>query len=167
MTIFLIVFFLYILLRLFFRDRQKRAGNVYLVGSRFSILPDHVRVISIVGMTGIALVIILLTIMGYQLTPDHIAHLLTIGIVVMSVQYLPLIIVGENGVVSIDTQVDWKDLIYARLHTHSGSAAHIQVGFQSAAENASINLYIHTTQIDDFEKIVSELSSVKFDKQEG
>ncbi len=167
MTIFLIFFFLYILLRFFFRDRQKRAGNVYLVGSRFSILPDHVRVISIVGMTGIALVIILLTIMGYQLTPDHIAHLLTIGIVVMSVQYLPLIIVGENGLVSIDTQVDWKDLTYARLHTHSGSAAHILLGFRSAAENASINLYIHATQIDDFEKIVSELSSVKFDKQEG
>lgn len=164
MTIFLIVFFLYLLLRFFFRDRQKRAGNIYMVGSRFSVLPDHVRIISIVGMAGIALIIVILTIMGYQLTPNHIAHLLTIGIIVMSVQYLPLIIIGENGVVSIDTQVDWKDVTFARLHTRNGGSAQVKMGFQSSAENSSIHVYIHATQVDDFEKLVSELSSVQFEK---
>ncbi len=168
MTIFLIVFFLYILLRFFFRERQKRAGNIFMVGSRFAVLPDNVRIISIVGMAGIALLIVIVTIMGYQLTPDQIAHMLTIGIVIMSLQYLPLFIIGENGLVSIDTQVNWKDITSAHVQNNTkGGSAKIRVGFRVSAEISTIDLYIHSTQVNDFAKLMTELTSVQLEKMEG
>lgn len=168
MTIFLIVFILYLLLRYYFRDRQKRAGNIIMVGSRFAILPDYVRAISIVGMVGIALIIVILTIMGYQLTPDQIAQMLTLGIIIMSLQYLPLFMIGENGLVSIDTQITWKDITSAHVqHKKEGGSAKIRLGFQASAGNSSIDLYLHSTQLSDFQKVISELTSVQLERMEG
>lgn len=161
MTVFLVVFFFYIVLRIFFRERQKKAGDVYMVGSRFAVLPEHVRAISIVGMSGIALLIVILTIMGYQLTADQIASMLTLGIIMMSVQYLPLCIVGENGLVSIDTQVNWKDVVAARVQsTKKGSSVQIIIDFKSPQRTDSIHVFIHSSQVKEFEKIVRELTSV-------
>jgi hypothetical protein len=168
MTIFLIVFFLYLLLRFFFRERQKRAGNIYMVGSRFALLPEHVRTFSIVGMAGIALLIVIVTIMGYQLTPDQIAHMLTLGIVIMSAQYLPLCIIGEKGVVSIDTQVGWNDITSASVRQNTkGGSARIKLGFRVSAAYSSIDLYIHSTQVEDFSKIVNEFTSVQLENPQG
>lgn len=165
MTIFLIVFFLYILLRLLFRERQKRAGNIYMVGSRFPILPDYVRSIAIVGMVGIALLIVIVTIMGYQLTPDHISYMLTLGIIVMSIQYLPLFIVGEHGLVSLDTQVNWKDITSAHVQKNTGGGTvKIKVDFQTATKLSTIDVYVHASQTDDFEKIVNEFTSIQIQK---
>jgi small-conductance mechanosensitive channel len=167
MTIFLIVFFLYLLLRYYFRERQKRAGNIYMVGSRFGLLPDHVRAISIVGMAGIALIIVIVSIMGYQLTPDQIAYMLTLGIVIMSVQYLPLFIIGENGFVSVDSQVNWKDVVSARVQNRKiGGSAQIHLGYQSEPGQSSIDIYIHSDQVKDFEKILTELTQVQLENPE-
>lgn len=168
MTVFLIVFFLYLLLRFYFRERQKRAGNIYMVGSRFALLPDHVRAISIVGMAGIALIIVIVSIMGYQLTPDQIAYMLTIGIVIMSVQYLPLFIIGENGLVSVDSQVNWKDVTSARMQNKkTGGSAQIHLDYKSSSDQASVDIYIHSDQVKDFEKILTELTEVQFEQPEG
>jgi len=168
MTIFLIVFFLYLLLRYFFRERQKRAGNVFMVGSRFSLLPDHIRLISILGMVGIALVIVILTIMGYPLTAEQISHILTLGIVLMSVQYLPLLMIGENGVVSIDSQANWKDITTAHVQDRTGEGAvRVNLDFQTFDEKSSIGFYIHSAQIEDFEKVLNELTSIQLERSGG
>ncbi len=168
MTIFLIVFLLYIALRLYFRERQKSAGNIFMIGSRFTVLPDHVRLISILGMVGIGLVIIILSIMGYPLTTDQIAQILTLGIIIMSVQYLPLYMIGERGIVSIDSQVNWNDITSVRVqHNKNNGAARIKIGFKSADENSTVDVYIHSSQIEDFGKIVTELTSVQLERLDG
>jgi hypothetical protein len=159
LTLFLFVFFLYVVLRYFIRDRQNRAGNIYMVGSRYPILPEQVRAISIVGMGGIALLIVLITIMGYPLTPNQIASMLTVGLVIMGMQYFPLFIVGENGLVSLDTRINWSDVRSARVGENSiGGGRRIVIDFTATAKESTISLYIKEAQIDDFGKIIEEMT---------
>ncbi len=119
-------------------------------------------------MVGVALIIIILTIMGYPLTTDQIAQILTLGIIIMSVQYLPLYLIGEKGVVSIDSQINWNDITSAQLQNgNKTGAVQIKLGYKTTEEASSVDVYIHSSQIDDFEKIVTELSSVQFDRSVG
>jgi hypothetical protein len=167
MTIFLILFFIYIVLRLYFRERQKRAGEIFMIASRLAVLPEHVRIGSIVAMTGIALIVILLTISGYNPTTDQIAHILAAGIVILAAQYLPMCMIGSHGIVSVDVQIDWNDIssVEAALPA-SGSPQPIVVGYTTAGGASSIRLYIHQSQVEGLMQIVREYSSVSTDNRQ-
>jgi hypothetical protein len=160
MTLFLIFFFLYVVMRIVFKQKQSRVEPILLVATRYSISPESVRSFSIIGMAGIALLIVVLTIMGYRLTPDYIAYLLTLGIIVMTVQYYPLVLVGGKGIASIDTSVNWKDIKSIRIADYEhDTRIGIDLLFGTDTSDRSVKIYIAQNQRDAFSAIVKEYSS--------
>jgi hypothetical protein len=161
MTLFLIFFFLYVVMRIVFKQKQSRVEPVLLVATRYGISPESVRSFSIMGMAGIALLIVILSIMGYRLTSDHIAYLLSLGIIVMTVQYYPLVLIGGKGIGSIDTSVSWKDIKSIRItDDERDKRIGIEILFNTEGSDRSVKIYIAQNQRDAFSAIVKEYSSI-------
>ncbi len=157
MTIFLIFFFLYLVLRVYMKQRQRQVEPVVLVGMRYGISPESVRSISIVGMAGIALLIVILTIMGVRLAPEHIAYLLTLGVITMSVQYYPLVLIGEKGITSLDTSVVWSDVAAVEVGRQTaGALSRVRIEFAAGKGRRSFSVFLRPDQVEAFHRLLKE-----------
>jgi hypothetical protein len=147
-------------MRVLFKQKQKQVEPIVLVGTRYGVSPDGIRLFSVIGMVGIALLIVILTIMGYRLTPIHISYLLTLGIIVMTVQYYPLVLVGEKGIGSIDLSIYWKDLERVKIiRGPNNSRVHIEVYFRSGNAERSAKIFLSPDKVDAFSAMIKEYSS--------